>query len=124
MGIAGIRLEFHYCPSHRVWLENPTLLELPSAYKFPSGRSKSKISDAADVLGVCIIYQIVGHLALSWWSQKELTALPYYPHNMKREGVTWRWPRGLLANGGKQQHNGTLATKGFGMAKTAKIVVA
>lgn len=36
-------------------------------------------------LGVYTIYQIVGHLALSWWSQKQLAALPFYPQNMKRE---------------------------------------
>lgn len=103
-----------------MWLENPTLLELPSAYKFPSGRSKSKISDAADILGVYIIYQIVGHLALSWWSQKELTTLPYYPQNMKREGVSWHWPRGLLAHRVKQQHHGTFGHRRLWDGKTGQ----
>jgi hypothetical protein len=67
-------------------VRKPDSSRIAISLKVPSGGTKSKISDAADILGVYIIYQIVGHLALSWWSQKELAALPFYPQNMKREG--------------------------------------
>ena len=52
---------------------------------FPSATGKiAKISDAADILGVYIIYQIVGHSALSQWSRKELAALPCSPNQFPR----------------------------------------
>lgn len=70
------------------------------------------------------IYQIVGHLALSWWSQKQLAALPFCPQNMKWEVCYLALapsPAGIESNSSTMVH---LATKGFGMARGAKIVVA
>lgn len=107
-------------PSHRMWSENPTRLELPSA----PGRIREQICDAADILGVYIIFQIGDHWALSPWSQKELAALPCHPKTRRRKGVTWLWPRDLLALTVKQQHNGTFGCRGFGVVERAKIVVA
>ena len=64
---------------------------------FPSATGKiAKISDAADILGVYIIYQIVGHSALSQWSRKELATLPCSPKTPRRKGVTWLWHRPAL----------------------------
>ena len=76
---------------------------------FPSATGKiAKISDAADILGVYIIYQIVGHSALSQWSRKELATLPCSPKTPRRKGVTWLWhrPAGTVSDSSTTVHFG------------------
>lgn len=107
-----------------MWLENPVLLELPSPYKFPAGRTGSRISDAVDILGVYVIYQIVGHLALSWWSRginSPPLLSPKYEEGRVLLGIGPEACWHTESNSSTMVH---LATKGFGMAKRAKIVVA
>lgn len=69
-------------------------------------KHRAEISGAADMLGVCIIYQTLGLSAPSQRSQKELAALPTTPK--PEEGrVFLALAQRPLAHGVKQQHSGT-----------------
>lgn len=108
-------------PQNVVRKPNSSRIAFSLKVPFSYWKNRGQKSDAADILGVYIIYQIVDHSALSQWSQKELETLPCYPTTQRRKGVTWLWHRSLLAHSVKQQHNGTFwPQKALGWRKGPK----
>lgn len=111
-------------PQNVVRKPNSSRIAFSLKVPFSYWKNREQKSDAADILGVYIIYQIVDRSALSQWSQKELETLPCYPTTQRRKGVPWLWHRRLLAQRQTAAQWYILATKGFGVAERAKIVVA